>query len=298
MKLISACRSLVTVGVWPLLSVLAASGCATKPEEVIAPVFNTADPIAVSAIRERAIQTIQNMAADADPQRRANAVEAASLAPTRLARVVQQGVTDVNPAVRTVAAMTIARAKLTALCDQTRPLLDDPSPHVRTAAIYALAACGAEVDRSPLATALLDDPSPRVRSQVAFILGELGDPSAIPLLRTSARERMSAATPEQLKLLELQVAEALIKLGMDSQRPVIRAALYPSRPDELEAAALAAQIIGEVNDWEAMYQLMNLADYRDSAGQKYPAEVRLAIAASLASMGSKRAATTSCSASP
>src|SRR5213075_2304568 len=119
---------------------------------------------------------------------------------------------------------------------------------------------------------LLLDPSLRVRSHVAFILGELGDPSALPVLRQSISERTAGTRPEQFKLFELQVAEAMIKLGDRGQCGVIQAALHASHPEELESIALAAQLIGEVQDSSAAAQLVTLADYREAVdgGRKHP----------------------------
>ena len=44
-------------------------------------------------------------------------------------------------------------------------------------------------------------------------------------------------------------------------------------------------MIGETQDREAAAQLVSLADYRDKKGNTYPAEVRLAAAASLSMLG-------------
>jgi HEAT repeat protein len=251
------------------------------------PGFDASDLVANSGLRERAIALIEECALSEDAQIRANAVETAGLAPKRFSAVIAAGLEDKSPAVRCVAAMTVGKSRIKALVRHVQPLLNEESAFVRSAAIFALANCDAPVDRNPLAGMLLNDASPRVRSHVAYILGELKDKSALPLLRAAARERFPGATPEQQRLFELQLAEAMIKLGDDTQRPVVRAALYPSRPEELEAAALAVQIIGEVKDREAQYQLVNLSAYRDRQGNMYPAEVRLGIAGALGLMGLK-----------
>ncbi|GJQ30710.1 MAG: hypothetical protein HBSAPP03_25940 [Phycisphaerae bacterium] len=253
---------------------------ATTPTTQAAP-----DRVTASATRERALQTIEELAVGGDPQTRANAVEAASFAPTRLADVIAKGLRDANPAVRSVAAQCVGRTKLTDLAGEVSPLLTDPTPHVRLSAIYAQIALGQDADRTPLASALLENPSPWVRRHAAFILGELGDPSAISLLRAALRDPYPTASAEQVRALQLQIAEAMAKLGDANSRQVLRAALYPSRPEELEAAALAVQILGEIQDRDAIDQLIYLAEYRDRTGQPYPAEVRLGIAAALAGMG-------------
>lgn len=243
------------------------------------------DRVTASAIRERALDMIESLSTSPDPQTRANAVEAASYAPARLGEVIERGLRDPSPAVRSVAAMSVAKAKLGDLADAASPLLADPTPHVRLSAILALVATGREVDRTPLASALLENPSPWVRRHAAFILGEIGDASALPLLRAALRDPYPTASAEQVRSLQLQVAEAMAKLGDANARQVLRAALYPSRPEELEAVALAVQILGTIKDRDAIDQLIYLAEYRDATGQPYPAEVRLGLAAALAGMG-------------
>src|SRR5690606_36182729 len=166
-----------------------------------------------------------------------------------------------------------------------RPLLTDTSPYVRASAIYALNRCGERVDPSPLASILLRDPSPRVRSHVAFLLGEMGDPSALGLLREAARTQIPLAAPAEVRLMHLQIAEAMVKLGDESQISTIRAALYPSRPEDLEATALAVQILGQLRDRGSIDELIFLSARRDQTGQYWPAEIRLGVAGALARMG-------------
>ena len=118
----------------------------------------------------------------------------------------------------------------------------------RTAAVMGLARMGKPVDQTPLSTMLLSDSSPRVRAHAAFCLGEIGNRSALGLLRQAARSSVPRASDTEIKLMQLQVSEALVKLGDDENVQSIRAALYPSRPEELEATALAVQILGQVRD--------------------------------------------------
>ncbi len=275
-----------------------AMGQAAAKAVLETPGFDSKDPVTISAIRERALATIEESAKSPDAPIRANAVEAASLAPDRLKTIVDRALDDHNPGVRTVAAMAVGKARLTKLAPRVRPLLTDQSPYVKSAAIYALAKCGFEVDRSSLAGMLLRDPSLRVRSHVAFILGELGDPSALPLLREAVSQRAPGISPERFNLFELQVAEAMIKLGDREQCSVIQAALHPSHAEELEGIALAAQLIGEVKDNSAAAQLVSLADFtqvskgdpkhpHETTERKYPPEIRLAAAGALSALGIK-----------
>src|SRR5262245_23669273 len=287
-----------------LSAAIVAGGCAgepyrqlrAKPKAAAQPAARQPNPSApapveipegvnASEVRERAVALIVELSRSTDQQVRANACEASLDAAARLSGVIERGLTDPNAAVRSVAAVTVGRARLKGLVEQVRPLMNETSPYVRSSAIFALIRCGQDVDRTPLASMLLDDPSPWVRRHVAYLLGELGDQSAVPLLRSAAAKRAPTITRDQAGILQLQIAESMIKLGEEESRQVVRASLYPSRPDELEAAAFAVQIIGEVKDRDAISQLIYLADFRDTSGQAYPAEVRLGIAATLARLG-------------
>lgn len=280
----------LTVGASLILMSLA--GCATGPRKSsIAERPKDAailEPIVQTALRERALETLAAAATNEDPRIRANAMEAAGLSPSRNAKILRMGLHDTSVAVRSIAAMAVGESKASTLIGDLRPLLEDSSPFVRCSAIYALARCGEDIDRRDLARALLDDPSTKVRSHAAFILGELGDASALPLLRQSLRMKPARASQIEINLFQLQVAEALVKLGDEDQLEPLRAALYPSRPEELEATALAVQILGTVKDKRSIDQLIYLSATRDQEGQMMPAEVRLAIASSLARMGLKQ----------
>lgn len=243
--------------------------------------------VAISDLREQAISVVEKESGGTDALVRANAVEASGQSSGRLRVVIENGLNDPNLGVRSVAAATVGRARLKGFAPKLRGLLQDSSPYVRASAIGALARCGEEVDQSPLAEMLLTDPSPRVRSQAAFVIGEIGNKSALGMLKQAAGAKLERATAAEMKIMQLQIAEAMVKLGDDEQLQPIRAALYPSRPEELEAAALAVQILGQVGDKAAKGQLMKLATYKDRAGQTMPAEIRLAVAAALAKMGEK-----------
>jgi HEAT repeat protein len=271
-----------------------ASGNSGAPAGTAAALDTAAVTVEASQLRERAFEELLKAATGPLPEQRANAVEALISAPTRLAPVAARALADTNLGVRAVAAGAVGKARLTGIAPMVRPLLDDPSPMVKTSAIFALYKCGQPVDIGPLGT-LLRDPNPRVRAQAAYVLGEMGDPSALPMLRDAARDPMTMTDPAKVRLLRLQLAEAIVKLGDKNAIHEIRAALYPARPEELEATALAVQIIGQVKDEEAAYQLIRLAtagtpqaDPRLSAGQPMPAEIRMAAAAVLATIGRPR----------
>lgn len=246
----------------------------------------------LTELREIAIGEITRISRADEDTLRANAVEAAGLAASRLESVITGGLRDKNAGVRAVAAMTVAKQKLYSLARQATPLLNDPSPYAQSAAVMAMAACNEPVDDkkvSGLAQILWTSESTQLRSHVAFVLGEIGNSSALPMLKQAASAKLPKATPNEVNLMLLQFAEAMVKLGDSSQIETIRAALHPSRPDDLECAALAAQILGELKDKKPVDQLVYLSAYKDPvSGQTYPPEVRMQIAASLAKLGLDR----------
>lgn len=238
-----------------------------------------------STVRERAIEVVEELSNHENAQIRANAVEAAGATPRRLRSVIEGGITDKVSGVRSIAALAVGRSKIRELVAKVEPLRKDPEPHVQVSAIYALVRNGREVDQTLLADQLMSPRSAWVSRHAAFVIGELGNRTALPLLQSAAANRARSLGPGQQRVFQIQVAEAMIKLGEDQQKPVLRAALYPQQPEDLEAAVLAVQVLGEVQDRESIGQLINLLNYRDRAGQPYPVEVRLAIATALGRMG-------------
>ncbi len=237
-----------------------------------------------ASLRERALNLLANTAQAGSPEERANALEALVQTPRRLADVAETALQDSNTGVRAVAAMSIGKAKLAALAPRLRPLLQDESPYVRAGAMYALKQCGASVDITPLA-GMLFDYSARVRANAAYILGELGEKSAVAPLREAHKATSARSNQTELRLSDLQLAEARVKLGDDTALADIRAALYPSKPEDLEASALAVQIVGQIKDSVSVNRLIELTAPKDSGGQDMPGEIRMAAAASLARLG-------------
>ncbi len=217
------------------------------------------------------------------PQVRANAIEGLERSPARAEPVVALAMSDPNPGVRSVAASVAGRAGLSGLAPTLRGLLGDESGFVRASAIGALRAIGTDADPTELSAMLLRSSDARLRSQAAFVIGEMGDPSAIPMLKQAWTTPIRNASEVERRLVRLQIAEALVKLGESDSIDAIRAALYPARPEELEATALAVQIIGQVRDRGSIDQLIYLS--AEENGRLMPAEVRLAVAEALARMG-------------
>ncbi len=240
--------------------------------------------VARTALRERALGLLSQMTAAQQPEVRANAAEALAATPTRLKPHAAALLTDPNPGVRGVTAMAVGKAKLEGFGDELRRISRESNPVVRISALYALRNTGEEVDLSPLGDMLLS-PQPRVRAQAAFVLGELGDASALPMLREVARAADVHGSYGEIRSMELQIAEARAKLGDIEAMHEIRAALFPAQPDDLEATALACQIVGGLRDRTQVDRLVNLTTMKDDHGQTMPAEVRLAAAGALAKIG-------------
>ena len=256
------------------------------------------DVLERSRLREQALSVLENAALSEWALLRANALEGMSNVPTRVEPFVRTGLADENLGVRYSAAMIAGRLRLKETAPLVRPLLRDQDGSVRIAAMYALTRFGESVDLTPVSEALMRG-SVRERKVAAFVLGELGERSAVPLLLDASRRLQSSDADvlpaTEIRLLRLQIGEALAKLGDESARNAIRAALYPAATEELEASVLAAQILGEIRDADAAAELVRLVT-RIAPGTTehpdpmrriylYPKELRLAAARSLAQLG-------------
>jgi HEAT repeat protein len=231
------------------------------------------------SVRQSAIEVLHHAAESTNPLLRANALEAIHYAPESALPAVQRALGDPNRGVRFIAAMTVGDLALCDLSSLVRPLLLDDADSVRAAAIYALDRCGEAPDHSPLATMLFSD-DPEVRANAAVVLGRLGNRTAIPMLRSAVGRELPRVPAERIRIVDLQIAEALVKLGDERQLDVIRAALFAPVAEQGEIVALACQLTGRLEDRRA---LTNLRDMATREGQRQlPTEIRLAAAEAIA----------------
>jgi HEAT repeat protein len=281
-----------------LLLAGAAAGCSngeqadqeawsTRSESVLAsdlkrPELKVYQPIAedssLAAYRDAAVEVLLQAADADDPLLRANAIEALHGMPQYLAPVVRKGLLDANRGVRFVAVMTVGQQRLVELASLVQPLVNDEAPSVRAAALYALNRCGMEVDLTPLADLLFMD-SAEVRANTAGVLGDLGNRTAIPMLKVAAKRPLTRADSARKKIVDLQIAEALVRLGRDEEIEVIQAALF-APGDQGEIVALACQIAGRLTDRQALPTLLGLA-LREGVRQQ-SAEIRMAATLAIA----------------
>lgn len=242
-------------------------------------------PVKQEELLRRSLKYLESATLSPDPQARAHAFEALVQVPRSLDKVIERGLVDENYGVRSIAAMSVGKAELKGHAGRLELLLEDESPFVSTAAAFALYQTGHPVNLDFLAAHLLESDDPGLRAHVAYLLGEIGDESALPLLVDAAGVSMPRALPARVKLMELQFSEAMVKLGRERQLEPIRAALYPATASELEATALAVQILGEVKDRSSRGSLAQLSERAGPNGELLPPEILLAIAISMAKLG-------------
>ena len=263
-----------------------------QPKPIVTPILavspSDTGEVRSDELRAAAIDLLsQAMESEEYPLLRANALESLQLAPEVFEPFVRKSLVDPNNGVRFVAAMSIGQLKMKHLAHLAEPLLHDPSQSVRAAAIYALRRCGHEVDLTPLAEMIISN-NPEIRGNAAMVLGDLGDRSAAEMIRRAVQKPMPRIPFARIKLVNLQMAEALVKLGREEEMTVIRAALFAPN-EQGEISALACMICGRLKDGQVIPDLNNLA--RGQNEYKRPAEIRIAATWALAKIRSDLAQT-------
>jgi HEAT repeat protein len=229
-------------------------------------------------LRAASLDLLQRAAESDNAQVRANALEAMQVVPEQLGPHASRGLVDENRGVRFVAAMTIGDLELDHLAHLLEPLLRDESESVQASAIFGLHRCGRPVDLNPLAGMILSE-DPEVRGNAAMVLGRLGNPTAVPVIRMAVGRGMALVSEARVKMVDLQMAEALVKLGEQQEIEGIRAALF-APPEQGELTALACMMCGRLRDQRAVPNLVRLA--LQTGPSRQPAEVRMAATWALA----------------
>ena len=253
-----------------------------RPEINLGPAF--AVMVDETNLRLAAIDILQRAVDSTNPLLRMNAIEGLRFAPELAPDAIRKGLGDANRAVRFVSTMLVGELKLTNLRPLVEPLLLDESDSVRAAAICAVRRCGGKPDMNPLSAMLLGE-NVEVKGNAALVLGQLGDQSAVSLLRYALGRGLLLTGGAKRKIVEMQISEAMVKLGDLQQLEVIRAALF-SRPEEGEITALACQICGEVKDEGSLPNLLDLSTR--TGRQQQSAEIRMAAALAVSRIDPQR----------
>ncbi len=237
-----------------------------------------------TSVRDAALVILTSACVAEYPQFRANAVEALVLDQATLTKQVGALLADPNPAVRFSACMAVGRARLALFAPAVKPLLQDTNLAVRAGAIFALQRLGQHPDQSPLA-GMSGAKDLTIRGIAIFVLGELGNTSAVPVLRDALQRPTDNTNPMRARIVDLQTAEALAKLGDRSQLDPVRAALL-APGEQAELMCLGAQILGNVKDQSSEAMLLGIVAARGRTER--PAEVRLLAGEAAIKMGSAR----------
>lgn len=234
-------------------------------------------------VRARALSLLEESVQSENARLRANAIESLRYAPQSvLERAVRIGLGDENRGVRFVASMMVGEAQVCELLPLLEPLLLDDSESVKAATLCSMYKCGSSVDLNPLAS-MLESDDPELRGNAVMILGRMGNPSAVEMIRVAAHATSTTITPIRRRLINLQIAEALVLLGERQELEVIRAAIFSSI-QEAEVTALACQIAGRLHDVEIISTLHGIT----ATSERYPDEIRLVAAAALAEIDPDR----------
>ena len=234
-------------------------------------------------VKHDALSRLLQNTESSDPRLRANAIEALKYSQENvLEKAVQLALGDENRGVRFVAAMMIGENKLCNLVMLLEPLLLDPSESVQIAALFSIYICGGQVDLNPIAS-LLQSPNPELRGNAAMVLGKMKNKSATYMIRDALKTPQETTTPIRRRLINLQMAEALVLLGERNEMEVIRAAIFSS-VQEAEVTALACQIAGRLHDYEVVSTLESIT----MSPNRYPDEIRLVAATALAEIAPNR----------
>lgn len=229
----------------------------------------------------RAIHILVEASQSREPIYRAHALEGLQARVGVLQPIACRLLADGNPGVRFAAAVTVGKKRLTECAHIVEPLVLDPSPSVRAAALYALVRLDRVVDLTPL-TEMAISSNPEIRANAFFVLGELRNPSAIPLVESAVGRKLVGADQIRTRIVDLQAAESMAKMGDYRQFDPIRAALFaPS--EQSEFIALACQMVGETNDRGARGHLIGL--WNGKGPLERPVEIRLIAGVALIRIG-------------
>lgn len=126
------------------------------------------------------------------------------------------------------------------LLDRSLPMFQ------RMRAVFSLRNRGGAEAVEALAAAF-GDPSALLRHELAYVLGQMGEPHAVPFLTTVLRK-----TDEHV-MVRHECAEALGAIGQAESVPVLREFLSDPNPEVSESCEVALDLIAWVNSKDLHY---------------------------------------------
>lgn len=253
-------RMFARVGAAMLLGIAAfgVTGCA-------APAMVNMD----SAVLEARSYLRQQLLSSDNPVVRMQAIEGMQSAPwPEASRYIKDRLADPHRGVRFAAAMALGRMQDQTAAGLLQAQVDDASPAVRAAAIYALYRIGQPSKMKELAHLLLYSSDEEIRRNVALIFCELNDPGAKEVLKRALRDNDMA--------VRWYAYEALARIGEKEAYESLVLFAHSSYGDERLIGILA---LGRIGNRQATPAL------RDMLGRDNAPEVKLAAVRSLGQIG-------------
>jgi HEAT repeat protein len=197
------------------------------------------------ALQAKARQEIETELHSVDEVMRSHALETVKLVmlPDADKKIIP-AMDDPSPLVRKSAALAAGELRLKDAEPAAREHLETALISERMADIFVLHQLG-DTQYSHEFEAYAFDPDPAVRGDAALILGLVGNPSAIPILRTMMKEDKDPS-------VALQAAEALWKMGDEHGLEELIGATVSKYPDDQMIALLALagrgdpQVLGHI----------------------------------------------------
>ncbi len=234
----------------------------------------------LEAAREQAVAVARETLNATDAVLRANGVEALSPVAELRQPALSLALADPSEAVRFAGLMLVAKHEVAALGDEAVRLQTDEDPSVRGAAVYASYVLDRPADMAYLAR-LAGTSDPWVRGNAYLILGEMSLPGTVTMLREMSQLPMSRATVTERSIADLQLAEAMVKLGEEELGlGVVRAAMYEKTNEEVRVFAVA--IAGRLSDRAYAPALRSMVQ---QPTEEDPPELAILAATGLARMG-------------
>jgi len=229
-------------------------------------------------VRERALTEIRAAAQSDSIGQRANAAEAVAVARDVRVPALELALRDEAMPVRFAALLAIGKAQIRELGPAAAKFQSDPDLNVRGAAVFAARRTGQPAEMNILGQMAMS-PDVTTRSNAYLILGRLGDKSAIALLRAAGAKPLDKRTSlSRQAISQIQLAEALARLGDDDGLRVMRAAMYER---DAEQRVFAVTLFGDLNDRSFSAALAAMA----SEDRPDLPELPVAAAVSMAKLG-------------